>query len=241
MGSGPDSAYEAVGISLGPTTVHGIRRMCPGIVFLWARPLTSPQCSRSSRFGQTHLQFHPSVSVGTHTRVSLQVPLCLWLGLFPQPFQPRPFPVPFYLQSSSLIPLWALAPAPALASGVGVPVHTTACSLSPCGQEVSCPLFPPTSPHSAWLAAPQRSTVPLFPVQNSSVALYGHLGHGSHLLSSITSSPSLVSKCLSYAQYYGYPRAGPAQASLELCSSLEQREQETALANGAFPCLQGRL
>lgn len=57
----------------------------------------------------------------------------------------------------------------------------SACSLSPCGQEVSCPLFPPTSPHSTWLTAPHRSMVLLFPVQNSSVALHGHVGHGSHL------------------------------------------------------------
>lgn len=47
----------------------------------------------------------------------------------------------------------------------------SACSLS---HEVSPSLFPPTRPHSTWLAAPHRSMVLLFPVQNSSVALHGH-------------------------------------------------------------------
>lgn len=149
--------------------------MCPGIVFPWARPLTSPQCSRSSQFGQTHLQFHPSVSVDTHTRVSLEVPLCLWFGLFPQPSQPHPFPVPFYLQSRSSIPLCALGlHQPSFQGWEFLCTHLTlfsACSLSRCGQKVSCPLFPPTGPLSTWLTAPHRSMVLPFPVQNSSVAL----------------------------------------------------------------------
>jgi len=109
---------------------HTGSEVCPGTVFPWARPLTSPLCSRSSQFGQTRLQFHPSVSVDERKRVSLEVrmspwlPLCLWFGLFPQPSQPPPRPAPFYFQSRSSIPLCALVPAPALVSEVGVPVHT---------------------------------------------------------------------------------------------------------------------
>ena len=121
------------------------------------------------------------------------------------------------------------------------PTLFSACVFLPCDQEVSCTLFAPPSPHSTWPAASHRSLVLLFPVQKSSVALHGHLGHGCHLLSGNTSSQSLVSKCLSYAQCYGYPRARAAQASQELCSSSEQREQETATADGAFTCQQSRV
>lgn len=79
--------------------------MCQGIVFPWALPLTSPPWSRSSRSGQTHLRFHPLVSVDTRTRVSLEASPCLWFGLVPQPSRLHPFPVPFYLQSRSSVPL----------------------------------------------------------------------------------------------------------------------------------------
>lgn len=103
---------------MGPSTIHGTRRVScsPGIVFPQPRPLTSPRCSRSSPFGQTHLQFHPSVSADTHTGVSLEVkmflqlPLCLWLGLFPPPPRILPSRAFFTLKAGAQYPCLSTCP-----------------------------------------------------------------------------------------------------------------------------------
>jgi hypothetical protein len=154
-------------------------RECPGIVFPRARSLTSPRCFQSSRFGQTHLQSHPSVSVDTHTRVSLEAPLCLRGP--PSAFLAPP---PFWAFLSSKWDLstsvWLLCMyQPSSQGWESLCTHPTlvpACFFCPRDQEVSCTLSPPTGPHSTWLAASHSSTALLFPGQNSSVALRGHPG-----------------------------------------------------------------
>lgn len=188
-GSGPDSVYGAVGISLVPTTIHGtqgVPRNRPS--FPRARPLTSPRCSRSSRFGQTHLQSHPSVSVDTHTGLSLEAPLCSRFGGPPSAFSAPP---PFWAFLSSKRELstsvWLLClyqpSSRRWQSQCTHPTLVPACFFCPHDQEVSCTMSPPTGPHSTWLAASHRSMVQLFPVQNSSVALLTTQGNGPHLLS----------------------------------------------------------
>lgn len=183
MGSGPDSVWGAVGISLGPTTIPGTRgARCaqelsshgpgplPLLCALEAVNLGKHVCNFILQFLWTNVKGSawrsgcPLGSLSAYGSGSspslLSLPHVLRLFTFKAGAQ---YLCALLCLHQPLSQRWE-----SLCTRLTL---FSACSLS---HEVSPSLFPPTRPHSTWLAAPHRSMVLLFPVQNSSVALHGH-------------------------------------------------------------------
>lgn len=121
---------------LPPSTAHG---NVPGNRLpMGQAPHLSSVLSKQSIWANTSAISSFSFCGHTHKGQPGSPTLLVVRALPSQPSQPHPFPVPFYLQSRSSIPLCALAPASALVSGVGVPVHTP----DPIFSLLSLPVWP---------------------------------------------------------------------------------------------------
>lgn len=125
-GSGPDSVYGAVGISLVPTTIHGTQGVprnrpsfhgpgrSPLLGALEAVDLGKHICNLILQFLWTHIQgsaWRPHSAQGS--------------GVLPQPSRPHPLSGLFYLQSGSSVPLCGSCACTSPRLGGGSPsVHT---------------------------------------------------------------------------------------------------------------------
>jgi hypothetical protein len=122
MGSGPDSAYGAVGISLGPTTIHGTQGVPRNRLPTGQVPHLSSVLSKQSIWANTSAI--SSFSFCGHTYKGQPGGPTLLKGSSLSLLGPTPFLGLFIFKVGSQYLCLALVHVPALVSGVGVPVHT---------------------------------------------------------------------------------------------------------------------
>lgn len=167
MGSGPDSVYGVVAISLGAIALHGTQKCAressspgpgpsPLLGALKAVNLGKHICNFILQFLWTHIQgsgWKSCSACGSGSSLSL--------------LSPTPFLCPFFIFKAGAQYLCVLLclHQPSFRGWESLCTHLTlfsACSLSPCGREVSCPLFPPNKP-SLHLAdsSPQKHGIAL--------------------------------------------------------------------------------